>query len=197
MKRILGVVLLMAACPLAGFAQGGVAQAGGTPQAASQMAAPPSANPVSDTLKQFVPRYAKNMIGAAEAMPPDKYDYKPTPQQITFGHLVLHVAQSNFLLCSKLTTTPPPALDTKDTDSKDKLVAAIRSSFDYCAEVISKSDDSNLGVPIVLGPNRTSTKAAVMIILACDWFDHYSAQAAYLRLNGILPPSAQPAPPRQ
>jgi hypothetical protein len=191
MKRILGIVVLMAACPLAGFAQGGA------PAAASQLTATPSANPVSDTLRQFAPRYAKNMVGAAEAMPADKYDYKPTAQQITFGHLVLHVAQSNMTLCSKLTTTPAPALDAKDTDGKDKLVAAIKASFDYCTDVVTKADDSNLGTPIMLGPNRPSTKAAVMITLACDWFDHYSAQAAYLRLNGILPPSAQPAPPRQ
>ena len=193
MKRIQSFALLLAAFPLVGFAQ-----QGGAPTPASQLTASPSANPVSDTLRQLAPRYAKNMVGAAESMPADKYDYKPTTGQITFGHLVLHVAQSNFTLCSKLTTTPPPASDAKDTDGKDKLVAAIKASFDYCTDVLAKADDSTLGTSVSLSATRSMTKAAVMITLAYDWADHYSAQAGYLRMNGILPPSApQAAPPKQ
>jgi len=185
MKRIATTILILVATPFMGFAQG-------APQSASQLTASPSANPVSDTLRTLVPRYAKNMVGAAEAMPADKYDYKPTPQQISFGQLVLHVAQSNITLCSKLTTTPPPVVGAKPTDPKDELVAAIKTSFDYCSNVISKADDSNLGTMVQLSPTRSMTRAAVMITLAYDWADHYSAQAGYLRLNGILPPSAQP-----
>jgi hypothetical protein len=192
MKRIQGLALLLAVFPLAGFAQ-----QGGTPNSPSQLTASPAPNPVSDMLRQLLPRYAKNMIGAAQSMPADKYGYKPTPEQITFGHLVLHVAQSNNILCSKLTSTPPPQVTATDADGKDKLVAAIQASFDYCTDVLAKADDSNLGVSVQLSPTRSMTKAGVMITLACDWYDHYSAQAGYLRLNGILPPSAQPAPPRQ
>jgi len=194
MKRISGIGLIVAAISLVGFAPSTFAQ-GGTPAPASQLTASPAANPVSDMLRTLVPRYTKNMVGAAEAMPADKYNYKPTPEQITFGHLVLHVAQSNNILCSKLTTTPPPQSDAKDTDAKDKLVAAIKASFDYCSEVLAKADDSGLGVSVSLSATRTMTKAGVMITLAGDWYDHYSAQASYLRMNGIMPPSAQPATP--
>jgi hypothetical protein len=195
MKRIQGLTLLLTAFTLAGFAPSTFAQ-GGTPAPATQVTVSPAPNPVSDQLRQLAPRYAKNMVGAAESMPADKYNYKPTPDQITFGHLVLHVAQSNNILCSKLTTTPPPQSDAKDTDGKDKLVAAIKASFDYCSEVLAKADDSGLGTAVSLSATRTMTKAGIMITLAGDWYDHYSAQAGYLRLNGILPPSAQPAPPK-
>jgi len=191
MKRIQGLLLLMATFPLAGFAQ-----QSGTPNPPSGLSASPAPNPVSDMLRQLLPRYTKYMVGAARLMPGDKYGYKPTPEQITFGHLVLHVAQSNFLLCSKISSTPPPQDTTTDADGKDKLVASIQASFDYCTEVLNKADDSNLGVSVQLSPTRSMTKAGVMITLACDWYDHYSAQAGYLRLNGILPPSAQPAPGR-
>jgi hypothetical protein len=194
MRRISGLALTVAAISLVGFAPFASAQ-GGAPAPASQLTASPAPNPVSDMLRTLVPRYTKNMVGAAEAMPADKYNYKPTPEQITFGHLVLHVAQSNNILCSKLTTTPPPQVDAKDTDGKDKLVAAIKASFDYCSEVLAKADDSGLGVSVSLSPTRTMTKAGVMITLAGDWYDHYSAQASYLRMNGIMPPSAQPATP--
>ena len=197
MKRIQGLALLLAAFSLAGFAPSVFAQ-GGAPAPATQVIASPSPNPVSDTLRQLVARYAKNMVGAAELMPADKYDFKPTPQEITFGHLVGHIAQSNFGLCARISGTPAPQQPTiADSDGKDKLVAAIKASFDYCTDVLGKADDSALGANVG-NANRPSTRAATMITVAYDWADHYSAQAIYLRLNGILPPSAQPAtPPRQ
>lgn len=187
MKRIFSAAILLAAFPLASFAQ----QAG-TPAPATQLTASPSANPVSDTLRQLVTRYTRNMVGAAEAMPADKYDYKPTAGQITFAHLVAHIAQSNMGLCSRIAGTPAPQQPpVADTDGKDKLVAAIKASFDYCNDVLSKADDTNLSANVG-NANRPATKAATFITLACDWYDHYSAQADYLRMNGILPPSAQP-----
>jgi hypothetical protein len=107
-----------------------------------------------------------------------------------------HIAQSNFILCSRISGAPAPSQPpVGDTDGKDKLVAAIRASFDYCTEVLAKADDSNLGGNVAPSGSRAATKAATMITLAYDWADHYSAQAIYLRLNGILPPSAQPATP--
>ena len=195
MKRISGLALIAAAISLVGFAPSTFAQ-GGTPAPATQLTTSPVPNPVSEMLRTLVPRYTKNMVGAAESMPADKYNYKPTAEQITFGHLVLHVAQSNNILCSKLTTTPPPTTtDLKDTDGKDKLVAAIKQSFDYCTEVLSKADDSGLGASISLSATRSMSKAGIMITLAGDWYDHYSAQASYLRMNGIMPPSAPAAAP--
>src|ERR1043166_10204382 len=57
---------------------------------------------------------------------------------------------------------------------------------------ISKLDDSKLNTPIQLfGPNPF-TLASAMFITVGDWADHYSQEANYLRLNGILPPTAQP-----
>jgi hypothetical protein len=191
MKKIKVAVALVALCSIAIFAQQGSAQS-----APTSLTVSPVPNPVSERLRQLLPQYSKNMIGAAQSMPADKYGYKPTPEQITFGHLVLHVAQSNVLLCSKIGSAPPPQLTATDTDGKDKLVAAIQTSFDYCSQVLAKADDSNLGESLQLSTTRSMTKAGIMITLACDWYDHYSAQAGYLRLNGILPPSAQPAPGR-
>ena len=52
-------------------------------------------NPVVSTVRQMEARQSKNLIAAAEEMPADKYGYKPTPQQISFGHLVMHIAGSN------------------------------------------------------------------------------------------------------
>jgi uncharacterized damage-inducible protein DinB len=190
MKRLLSVAAMALACPCILLAQGmHTAVPGNTPMA----------NPVSQALRDLEVSSAKNMVAAAEAMPADKYDYKPTPEQITFGHLILHIAQSNTGLCSKISGQAPPAAEQlTETSGKDKLVAAIKASFEYCGQVLPGVDDAGLGNTISLSPTRNFTKARTMMILADDWADHYSSEAAYLRMNGILPPTApQPAPPKQ
>jgi hypothetical protein len=151
-------------------------------------------NPVSAALKTQLPRFAKNMVAAAELMPAEKYGFKPSPEMNSFGHVVMHIAQSNNGLCSKISGTPAPEVKIADTDSKETLVGALKASFDYCATSLEKVDDSKLGDQMMLFGNRPFSRAAVLIILSNDWYDHYGAQAIYLRLNGILPPTAQPAP---
>ena len=152
----------------------------------------PVANPVSAAVKAQLPRFSKNMVAAAEAMPAEKYNFKPTPEMNSFAHLVMHIAQSNNTLCSKISDTPAPDAKLADSDPKDKLVAGLKASFEYCSTALEKVDDSKLGEQMTLFGNRPFSRAAVLIILSDDWYDHYGAQATYLRLNGILPPSAQP-----
>jgi uncharacterized damage-inducible protein DinB len=154
----------------------------------------PVTNPVSGAVKTQLPRFSKNMVAAAEAMPADKYGFKPTPEMNSFGHVVLHVAQSNNALCSLVSGTARPEVKTADTDGKDQLVATLKASFDYCASALEKVDDSKLGDQLMAFGNRPASRAALLIHLSEDWYDHYGAQAVYLRLNGILPPTAQPAP---
>lgn len=151
-------------------------------------------NPVTSAVKEILPRQQKNLVGAADEMPAEKYSYKPTEKQMPFGHLVLHIIQSNYLLCSKLSDTPEPkpATPLKETDGKDKLVPALKTSFDFCATALGKIDDSKLADEVELFGGRKGSKAFALIALSNDWADHYSAAAMYLRLNGLLPPTAQP-----
>jgi hypothetical protein len=182
MKRTMLAILSLALVPIAAGAQDATAK-------------PVEVNPVSNATRNMVARESKLIVAAAEEMPADKYDYHPTPAQMTYAHLIAHLAQSNNFLCSKISGVAPPA-DPKlaDTDPKDKLVGALKASFDYCTQVLANVDDSKLGEQITLFGTRTSSQAGVMITLANDFFDHYSTQAMYLRMNGLLPPSAQPPP---
>ena len=151
-------------------------------------------NPVTSAVKEILPRQQKNIVAAAEEMPAEKYSYKPTEQQMTFGHLVLHVIESNNLLCSKVSDTPEvkAAVPLKDSDGKDKLVPALKASFDFCATALGKMDDSKLGDELELFGGRKGSRAFAMIALASGWADHYGSAAMYLRLSGLLPPTAQP-----
>jgi hypothetical protein len=164
--------------------------------ASAQEGTGPVANPVTSTVKAQLTRYAKNMVAAADLMPAEKYNFKPTPEMNTFGHLTMHIAQSNNFLCSKISGVAAPDIKVTDTDTKDKLVAALKASFEYCTTALANVDDSKLGEPMALFGNRPASRAAALIALSDDWYDHYGTQAVYLRLNGILPPTAQPPKPQ-
>ncbi len=148
-------------------------------------------NPVSDGLRSRLTREAKNTIAAAEEMPAEKYGYKPTEAQVPFGHWVSHGATANYMFCSKLTGGTAPEAGVKETDPKDKLVEALKKSFDYCSTQLPKLRDSQLGEDVVIFGGRKMTKGAAVLELSADWADHYSQMASYLRLNGMLPPTAK------
>ncbi|MGH9497221.1 MAG: DinB family protein [Candidatus Sulfotelmatobacter sp.] len=185
MRKIFALITLVASAALA-LAQNSA-------PAAKASSAAPTKDPVATSLRMLVQRSQNNIVGAVEAMPADKYSYKPTPEQMPFGHLAVHIAQSNNSLCSKVADVPAPKVDElKETDSKDKLVAAVKASFAFCSEALAKMDDSKLGDSVELFGGRQFPRAMGALGLASGWADHYGAAAMYLRLNGILPPTAQP-----
>ncbi len=135
---------------------------------------------------------SKNMVAAAEEMPADKYSFKATPDQMTFGHLTLHISEANYVFCSKIGGVPAPELPKlAEADPKDKLVERVKSSFDFCTTALAKLDDSNLAETVTLFGEQKASRAAAILRLAAAWADHYSQEATYLRLNGHLPPTAK------
>jgi len=161
--------------------------------AAPAPAAAPIKDPVTASVRILFPRSQKNILGAIEAMPADKFSFKPTPDQMTFGHLVVHIIESNNFICAKAAAIPEPKVDAvKETDPKDKLLAAAKASFDFCEDAVAKMDDSKLGDSVELFGGHQFPRAMAVLSMASGWADHYGAAAFYLRLNGILPPSAQP-----
>ena len=194
MKRIFGQSFEVCFVVFCAFAVCLIGTTPGFAQASSAMAAPagPIKDPVSTSLRFMLSGRAKNTLGAIDAMPADKFSYKPTPDQMSFAHLVIHITESNNGLCAKVADVPAPKVDElKETDSKDKLLAAAKASFDFCTNALSKMDDSKLGDSIELF-GRQGPRALAALILVSGSADHYADAAMYLRLNGILPPSAQP-----
>lgn len=168
------------------------------PAMAQQPAAPATAgavetNPVSNAVRKILERQSKNIVAAAEEMPADKFGYKPTPTQMTFAALVEHTAGTNNFLCAQISaTSSPPEEKLSENDPKEKLMSALKASFDYCAQALAKIDDSKLGEPIPFFGGRQVSRAAGMITLATAFADHYGMAAMYLRMNGLVPPTAKP-----
>jgi hypothetical protein len=67
----------------------------------------------------------------------------------------------------------------------------VKSSFDFCTTSLAKTDDSKLSDTIEAFGGKKEPRAWAFIAIASSLADHYGAAAMYLRLNGILPPTAQ------
>lgn len=156
------------------------------------VAASAQSNPVVSTVQHMLRRDQHNLVASAQLMPASKYSYRPTPGQMTFGHLVDHIGRSNFFMCSKIAGTPAPHhAKVTPASSKEQLIAQMRESFAYCQQVLGKTKDSELSEPISLFGAHQVPKAAAVIGVATDMADHYAQAAGYLRLNKILPPTAR------
>src|ERR1051325_5045054 len=144
-------------------------------------------SPVADAFRQEVQTRGKNLIAAAETMPADKYGFKPTPAQMSFGDVVLHLAGGNDALCGAIAGAKAPTrAKLTEKDPKTALVARLKETFYFCNSALAKLDDPKLGEPMSLfGMNMT--RAGFMMVASDDWGDHYSQSAIYLRLNGLLP----------
>ena len=149
--------------------------------------------PASDALRQMLGGREKNTVAAFEEMPADKFDYKPTPEQMTFGHLAAHIAEGNYYFCANTGGVPEPKVDElKGTEGKEKLTAAVKASFEFCHKALASADDSKMSEDIKWFDGKPKPRAWAFLGLAASWADHYGMAAIYLRLNGLLPPSAQP-----
>jgi hypothetical protein len=191
MKRIYFLLALLTSTTLL-FGQDKPDQSKTEPAKTAPMKAEPSKNPVTDAVREIFARQQKNLTAAVDEMPADKFGYSPTPAQMPFGHLVVHVAMSNIELCSKAASMPPPPMKPAPETDKDRLQAALTRSFLYCEAALNKVDDSKLGDPVEIFGGKQTSVAYALIALTNSWADHYSEAAMYLRLNGLLPPTAEP-----
>jgi hypothetical protein len=188
------VVPALAAAPSIATAQqsSGSAPSGSSSGSSVSSSGTMSSNPVSDALRESLERAESNLVAAAKEMPAGKYSYAPTPAQMSFGKLVLHVARANNFMCATISgSKAPEASKLEPGDAKDKLVSALEQSFQYCHTALANLTDSNLGEEVPFFGGRKISRAAAVLGLAEDWGDHYSLAATELRLNGMLPPTAQ------
>lgn len=133
------------------------------------------------------------MHAIAAEMPADKYTFRPTEGQQTFGERTVHVASVNVGLLSVLGgKTPKPVVDPKAT-TKDAALKALDESFDYGVALLKQETDETLrqlvaSPPQFMGP---SSRARMVTFLAGHTWDIYGQMVVYLRLNGLVPPASK------
>ena len=164
------------------------------------------ANPITTAFKGPTMRYQKNLAQAFDSIPESKFGYKPTPAQLSIGYIAQHLADDNYFFCNNFGSMKGTrsAADTATADSvkakwpKDTLVAKLKESFTFCESAIGQVDDAKLADEITMtfgGNSRKAPRANMVLGHVIDMADHYSQIANYMRLNGMLPPTALPRPP--
>ena len=153
-----------------------------------------TANPIISSAKEIYTEQSKYIVTAFEEMPADKYSYSPTPQQMSFAKMALHIVLANEHVCAMLSGGPvPEARKLSEKDSKQTLVTAVKDSFTICDKAMGGLRDSQLGDTITFFNGAKEPRARALFELTGDLEDHYSQMAGYLRLNGRTPPSAAPS----
>ena len=144
-----------------------------------------------DFLKEWTGQ-KDTLMKIAEAMPENKYSFKPTPAQRDFGGHVMHIAQINMMVFKMLgAKTPAPAINEKAA-TKAEMIKAMADSFDYGTAILNEQTDQTMAASIQgppwMGP---STRARIYAFLIGHTQDTYGQMVVYLRLNGLVPPASQ------
>ena len=132
---------------------------------------------------------------SAEKVPENVYAYKPTDEVRSFGQLVGHVANAQYMFCSTVAgeKSPAPADIEKTMTAKADLVKALKDAFAYCDMVYSSMNDSN-GNEVIKFFGNDSSRLGVLAFNNMHNYEHYGNMVTYMRLNHIVPPSSEPAP---
>ena len=168
---------------------------------AQQAPAGAAANPITAVFKSRTLNFQRNLAQAFDSIPEAKYGYKPTPAQLSIGYIAQHLAEDNYFFCNQFGAMKAtvPAKDTSTPDSvkatwpKDTLVAKLKASFAFCESAINQVDDAKLSDEITMtygGNSRKAPRVSMVLGHVIDMADHYSQIANYMRLNGMLPPTA-------
>ena len=167
-----------------------------------QQQAPAFMGPCSNLVCEVENDWSRNnamLYGLANAMPADKFGYKTTPAQQSFGERVLHAAQVNLLLLQALgAKTSAPSIDANAT-SKAASMDALQRVGEYGVAVIKELGEQGL-LARISAPGPTAffmgpqvSRQRVLYFLMAHSQDTYGQLVVYARMNGITPPlSRQP-----
>lgn len=148
-------------------------------------------NPVSGGQKFLANMVKNNIIRSAERMPEENYSFKPTPDVRSFGQLIGHVADAQYLFCSAVLGTPNPAPGVeKSKTSKADLVQALKDGFAYCDKAYDGMTDAQAAATVKFF-GAEQAKVTVLSFNTAHNNEHYGNIVTYLRLKGLVPPSSE------
>jgi uncharacterized damage-inducible protein DinB len=171
-------------------------------QTPAAQAAPSGPIAPADSLNGLMNALGYEVVGAAEAMPADKYDFAPAAAMgefkgvRTFGAQVKHLAESNYEFFHGWTVPGATAVDPKTIEAlktKDDIVKALKDSYTYAHAAIGTitTDNAWNAGPSFLPPQFKMTKASTAAFCIAHSMDHYGQMVEYLRMNGIIPPASR------
>ena len=156
---------------------------------------------VNSVLEKSLKQAEGEFVGAADAMPEDKYSFAPTSGEFkgvrTYAAQIKHVAAVNYIVGAAILGEKSP-VDVGGENGPDSIktkadvMKFLKDSFTYAHKAMASVDDKNAAASIKspFGSGDT-TRLAMAIVLISHPFDHYGQMVEYLRMNGIVPPASR------
>jgi uncharacterized damage-inducible protein DinB len=132
-----------------------------------------------------------HLVRLAEAIPADKYTWRPAADVRSFSEVFLHVAGSNFNLPRVLGVAAKEGMLTADystsTTDKTKIVADLKQSFVFLRASIGKLSDRDADKKMPWFDGENSYRG-ILYFFTRHTGEHTGQLIAYARVNGIVPP---------
>jgi uncharacterized damage-inducible protein DinB len=149
--------------------------------------------PVSAGARWGYAQIARNVVEAADKMAEADYAFKPADTVRTFGQLVGHVANAQYLFCSavKGEQNPNRGQNAEKLATKSESVAALKKAVSYCEDVYAAMTDEAAPRLVKLFGMEMAAVTALYGNVA-HTFEHYGNMVTYMRIKGVVPPSSEP-----
>ncbi|MGC2332691.1 MAG: DinB family protein [Candidatus Acidiferrales bacterium] len=130
------------------------------------------------------------LVSLAQAMPQEKYTWRPEEGVRSVSEVYLHVAAGNFGLTAVAGAPPYPGFKfqgfEKSTTDKTKIIDLLNQSFDYAEKSIANMSDADMSKPRNF--QGFNTVGAVVFHIVAHAHEHLGQSIAYARMNGVVPP---------
>lgn len=161
---------------------------GCTPAAPPAPEVPPSSPAFRDEVLSRLDTLQERVVSLAEAMPEDKYAWRPAEGVRSVSELYLHIARANFGLAGTFgATAPEGAVPADDVTDKAAITAALSASFEHLKGAIQGVSPSAADETVNLFGNDMTTRQALWTITE-HLSEHLGQGIAYARVNGVVPP---------
>jgi uncharacterized damage-inducible protein DinB len=133
----------------------------------------------------------KKFVDLANAIPADKFTWRPSADSRSFAEVFLHVAGERYGILGLMGTTPPAGFDRKtfekSTTDRARIVDELNKSWEFTQKAINGMSNADFAKLLPkLGPQANA--GDVIYILVADAHEHLGQLVAYARVNGIVPP---------
>jgi len=147
--------------------------------------------PISGGQKFLNNMVKNNIVRSAEKMPEENYSFKPAPEVRSFGQLIGHIADAQYLFCSAVLGKPNPAPGIeKSRTLKSDLVQAVKDAFAYCDQAYDGLTETQAGETLKFF-GAEQARVTVLSFNTSHNNEHYGNIVTYLRLKGLVPPSSE------
>ncbi len=169
-----------------------------TPAQAPAAAPTPPVQALRGAINFSIGQAEKELVSLAEAVPAEKYSWRPAEGVRSVGEVYMHVASANYFFPTFWDVKVPAGVDPRGLEKmggdKAKVVASLKDSFAHLRHAMDGLSDADLGKPVTFF-GHPATVASVVMVAVSHAHEHLGQSIAYARSNGVVPPWSVPDKP--